>query len=188
MSKLLAGAILSFHVSFDSDARLHAVGGTGGIFTDSYEREKTVHMVWEARVISGDDYYHRERSHQRTNTSVALVCLNRRPSQFHLPPLSLVSHRPLLIDWNNNRYYGTVSTHLVLVWFLSLIAAFEQDPVFGGKAFSRSFLRPSPGYEPPSWLASLLSDGNLAKPTTKPPALLLRDGVTTFSHETDRVC
>jgi hypothetical protein len=62
MSKLLAGAILYFHV-FDSDARLHAVGGMGGIFTDSYEREKTVHIVWEARVISGDDY-HRERSHQ----------------------------------------------------------------------------------------------------------------------------
>ncbi|KAJ8586510.1 hypothetical protein M405DRAFT_883243 [Rhizopogon salebrosus TDB-379] len=140
MSKLLAGAILSFHVLFDSDARLHAVGGTGGIFTDSYEREKTVHMVWEARVISGDDY-HRERSHQY---------------------------------WDSNRYYGTVT--------------FKQDPVFGGKLFSRSFLRPSPGYEPPSWLASLLSDGNLAKPTTKPPALLLRDGVTTFFHETDRVC
>jgi hypothetical protein len=64
MSKPLAGAILSFHVLFDSDARLHAVGGTGGIFTDSYKREKTVHMVWEARVISGYDY-HRERSHQR---------------------------------------------------------------------------------------------------------------------------
>jgi hypothetical protein len=57
-----------------------------------------------------------------------------------------------------------------------------------GKVFSRSFLRPSPGYEPPSWLASLLSDGNLAKPTTKLPALLLRDGVTTFFHETDHVC
>jgi hypothetical protein len=48
----------------DSDACLHAVGGMVWIFSNSHEREKTVHMVWEARVISGDECC-RERSHQR---------------------------------------------------------------------------------------------------------------------------
>jgi hypothetical protein len=48
----------------DLDACLHAVGGMGCIFSNSHEREKTVHMVWEARVISGDECC-RERSHQR---------------------------------------------------------------------------------------------------------------------------
>jgi hypothetical protein len=48
----------------DSDVCLRAVGGMGWIFSNSNEREKTVHMVWEARVISGDECC-RERSHQR---------------------------------------------------------------------------------------------------------------------------
>jgi hypothetical protein len=48
----------------DSDVCLRAVGGMGLIFSNSHEREKAVHMVWEARVISGDECC-RERSHQR---------------------------------------------------------------------------------------------------------------------------
>jgi hypothetical protein len=38
---------------------------------------------------------------------------------------------PRYLGWDNHRYYGTVSTYLVVVLFLSFIATFEQDPVFG---------------------------------------------------------
>jgi hypothetical protein len=38
----------------------------------------------------------------------------------------------LILDWlGQHQYYGTVSTYLVVVLFWSLIAAFQQDPVFG---------------------------------------------------------
>jgi hypothetical protein len=60
----------------DSDACLRALGGMGWVFSNSHEREKTVHMVWEARVISGDECC-RERSHQREYLE------HRRAQVFH---------------------------------------------------------------------------------------------------------
>jgi len=46
------------------DACLRALGEMGWIFSNSREREKTVRMVWEARVIR-DDERRRERNRQR---------------------------------------------------------------------------------------------------------------------------
>jgi hypothetical protein len=140
------------------DACLHAVGGMGWIFADSHEREKTIHMVWEARIISGDER-HRERSHQReySEDQRAQVAPRTRPRTLTSQPKSRPgTHAPLAPVCLNRRPVSTSPSPTV--------ASRARNNALTGDG-SCSW----PTYAPPTTLGSMMSNVTTNR-SASPPA------------------